>query len=1758
MAKFNTPTTLNNGDESKYFKWLTKAEENQIFSQIDALPISQYEKNLRADTMYKEMLNKKKHTQFLNDRMEATNEINDRAASSKDPVESKTLKTQWKFWQLADMVRNLMYEKEWMNLDNFQDEDVVAAFLKDNPNMVDQFNSFMNWDISAESFSERNWFNYNAIDKAVDEVFWSANWTTASYINQQSEWEWNDNLFWRLDTETLDQWASVKWFLKNLAKSTWNVVADVWNMVANPFDTVNSLAKTAVGAWMNAFWLDDNTDEEWWLAEANQVADWLWDFLKERYWGKKEILNTLYSDPMWVVSDIASVVTWWSWIVKSVAWGIAKGAAKVWLANTARTAWNISKTAGRVMNFADKVDPYTQAMRTYAKWWEKVIEYWKKWAEYAKNNINLDSFVWLDSKTKKNIQDNPYSAEVWEKAQNYIEENGLPDKSQRVSKDLMQWVADEVQAEVNKLKQQLWETSPEYKKLKESGAKVSFYDINNKINEILENAGVQISPKWWLDFSKTAISPTEAWAIRRIYNWARTTDEMDIAEYMRYRKAIDQLNLWEDTKGTPWKNVIKEIREAWNTVAHEQVWTLAELDEQYSKMAKELDKVTEWIVYREKRKAGQLKDNFNQILKNLDEPNRRRLSQRLNELLPWVEEKVRAINMLPKLIDNYYRHDHVGDILKSFGVYWWVAWWFWWWIPWAIAWAVWWYFLGNAFNKLKKARWEKALSKLSEQGQERLAEITEKIQNKEELSAAEKNYIKAIWKNIEEWNFKENQVSSKTATKQDVFDWLVESIESITDEANQYTDADIKVMEQYLEESRKDLSENDYKNLKEFLNYQKNEYEIAKGEREFYESWEAQRIINWEYEKAVKDFQSRILKIENEEKNVGKVAGKKVNRAYAEQQQRNLEAKRERLIEEIWEYYWIDQFEAADKYDQLRDSANVNKVKYQVADESWKQYKQYKLDWKERADYEKLAKENKLYDREQTLDWLKYDIIQSKERWYDISEELFIQRKVAEDWIKRIQESIDTWKWYWVWWDNFVTDKAVLNKLMDEKKKIIDYIDNFDESTLKEYNWLGLSEEKISQQINSKEFKDFIWDSIAKNPDGTPKDLYHWTTDWWFTVFDINRSWRNANKLWPWIYLSNEPKVAREYTKHMNQETGKLYKEDYDTPEIMKVYARLENPLMIDKELIDLDAVKKVLKEWTKEYFFDNEIPFFLNWKIELTKDQIKALPKDKRVDLYVDYLSKWNDIQDVNKELLNQVSRAYRDNLEQWLQNLSKATWKDWVFFEKWWSEQYVLWDNSQVKSATDNIWTFDKNNPDIRFQKYWTAGQWERWVTAAEWLNIRNFKNWKSVQELADSYWIKTNIVDSISTPTGQKAYWMYWDRVITLAKDLKESTVPHELLHATFDMVDQWKKNQILDGIKERLKVDDVQAEEWLADNFSEYYRTWKFDTKAIPTTLSWKIKQFFQQIKEYIDWTYANRKEIQNLFDDIIDGKLEWEYWVYSDPKFQSVWHGSPYSFEKFDSTHMGEWEWAQAHGWGHYVAVDKDTWKRYAWLKKRMNNFTYKGKEWNQMIADGSWQDVPQLNDLVHEMQWYDISFDEAKQKRLDYLKNDIENMTEWLKDDSLKEMHNTYRRLIEKNKQGIKDLEKIKKSDFEWIDRNLYEIDIPDPVKKNTPTGRNYLDEWKIIRKWQVDKFLNVAKEKLKSDEYNKLKDYVDKWNINWWMITEDLYSALDNSLWWQKQASKFLESLGYDWIHYFWGQDWEAYVIFNDDSLKINSHEQY
>lgn len=853
-----------------------------------------------------------------------------------------------------------------------------------------------------------------------------------------------------------------------------------------------------------------------------------------------------------------------------------------------------------------------------------------------------------------------------------------------------------------------------------------------------------------------------------------------------------------------------------------------------------------------------------------------------------------------------------------------------------------------------------------------------------------------------------------------------------------------------IDDNRKNLSLEDYKTLKEALREQTQNWDIDVQWDEWLKT-EWKDIENWVDSKAVKDFQSRILKIENEEKNVGKVAWKKVSKSVADSQQRAVETKREKLIEEIWEYYWIDQFEAADKYDQLRDSANVNKVKFQTADNLEAEYEAAVKNWDE-ARAKEILKEY------------------AESKWYNSSNDY--------QWSKAFNWSAPSDEWWWS------------------------------------------KEERINKWNNDE----FEWNQT----------LWDYASDWvdmWDLDFQLNDrgNYQRADSFKK-ESIDNLNKAINEYKNGNKDATITMYR-----------------------------AVDDNIKENS-----------FRNW------DWITPSKKYAEYHITLQDWDKWRIIEE--KVPLDEI-------------------WWDWNDINEWWFDNgkeywYKNTPNNRkdLEITYDDNWNliplrerFNENNPDTRYQKYWTAWEWEKWVNAIQWLNIRNFKNWKSVKELADNYWIKTNIVQSISTPEWQKAYGMYWDRVITLARDLKESTVPHELLHATFDMVDQTKKNQILDGIKEKLKVDDVQAEEWLADNFSEYYRTGKFDTKAIPTTFVWQIKQFFQQIKEYIDWTYANRKEIQNLFDDIIDGKLEWEYWVYSDPKFQKIYHWSSANFEKFDSSHMGEGEWNQAHWWWHYVAVQPETAKKYASLKERQSWWVYyniDGKPYKEVYNSLSPFEKEAYDSFI-ALRNNDYDFSEAwdrvkkdKTEEIDNwirdMKSAIEYWEKYMKDNDLTSSQlEKVKSLIEHDKERLRWYEEQKNQLWKidnLRDRSdswqfIYEWDIPDIVKKDTPTWSNYLEEDAEIAKPQYMKIINEAKKRglLDTPNGSHLDYYIDYATAWHWdkMTWYSLYRALEDMMWSDKKASQFLESLWYDWIHYIWEQDWEAYVIFNDKSIDIKNKKR-
>ena len=1578
--QMTTPT------KQQKFPWLS---DDQI-KRLESLTSNPQEQQ----KLYQQAIQQLKQQNTADNRIAAENEMNYRSMNEKNPQQANYLQSNVRLEQLADLTKGAF----WLDAgaDTQQVVNWLMAMAQDNWVSLSLLNDYLDhWD---EEFLYQMGLKQDPALQTNPEAL-SIKWSIANA--PEDKWEWNDNLFGRFETEQYDKDA---WFLKNYrtlskntVKSAANVLSDVWNMIVNPLDTAGALAKTAVGWTMNLFGIDDDIQymQDWklkdWYMSANDTADAVWEFFKERYWGWDEILNTLFTDPAWVISDVATIVEWGAGILRWVAKWTAKAAAKAWVKWAARTLENVAETAGKVSKFAGTYDPYAVAMRLETQLPMKAIsttvDVAKKipWASAKmKNSLNgaLDKAVGLDSKTKLAIQSNPFSKEVWQKAKTYIDTNGLPEKSTEVSKQLITDVADRVQETMLKQMDELGETWPMYQPLREAWYTVDLTPAKAELPEVLNKYGITVDENGKLDFSRTAIS-SEAKDIQKLYNWLENADDMSMDEYLRFRSTAKDMvtynpmnknQIWKKVADTPWDQVIKAMRETANKYAHEQVAPLKDLDALYKKQSDLIQEVTDWIVYKDASKAGTVRDNINQIIKNLDEPNRRVLKNRLEKVLPWIEEEVKAINMLPKLIDNYYKPSKVQKwattsawtiVGNAIG-----------WVPWAVIWAWVGYWLSGKIDKLKSAKWEKVISGTSKEWAEKLADIQKRIANNEKITAAQKKYLQEISAKL-----KDDKDANLTRIIADVAsaDW--DNIMATLDKA-------IRELE-----SMKDTENlNEIRDLRDSIQKQADEEAEMNRYAQDFEA-EKQSIINESSDQRLPEFKRRIYQLEQQEQRVGTVAGKKIWKTfegndYKKAQDTAWLKKKEQIIKDIEEYYNVDQFEAIDIYDRI-----------------------YKAAWPD-------------------------DLYGAKTAKY-----------------------------------------------------------------------------QVADQTNTPEFKKrFEWSKVV-DKEGKPMVVYHWTPNEWVNVFDRKKIWTSTDSwVWGrWFYFTPDKDYAKSYTKR-----------GWKVWELKEAYVDIKKPFEI--ELNDKSSIDRF-----NEYYMGNT-------------------PSLEEV------FKKW-------------LQKKYGELVAQWYekgtQSLRDAGY-DGVIVKEWWKiKEVVAFDSNQIKSATDNIGTFDKNNPDIRYQKYWVSWQWEKWMTATEWLNIRNFKNWKTVKELANQYWIDTKIVDSISTPEWQRAYWMYWDRLITLSKDLVESTVPHELLHGVFDMVDSKRRTSILEWIQKKLNIDNVQAEEWLADNFSEYYRTGKFWTKWLAKWLVEKVKQFFYEVKSYIDWTYKNEKQIRQLFDDIIDWKIEWEYGVYSDPKFQSVWHGSPADFEKFDSSHMGEWEWAQAHGWGHYVAKDKATWEHYAdmvdkwWYRSR-----YKWKTRENIAQETRYDKWPsELNsayEIVKRMDYDNMSFEEARDAAIKTQQNTIDMHNNLLKYGNYEDYWWSKERLenyVKEENENIKILKSFNEKDFEIWKKNLYEVEIPDPIKKDTPTWSNYLEEdskiWESARNKIADALEKEEHDYVASDRaINSIRK--DEW-VGW-----ALYKQIRMILWSDKKASKFLEKLWYDWIHYFWGRDWEAYVIFNDDALQITKHHKY
>ena len=272
--------------------------------------------------------------------------------------------------------------------------------------------------------------------------------------------------------------------------------------------------------------------------------------------------------------------------------------------------------------------------------------------------------------------------------------------------------------------------------------------------------------------------------------------------------------------------------------------------------------------------------------------------------------------------------------------------------------------------------------------------------------------------------------------------------------------------------------------------------------------------------------------------------------------------------------------------------------------------------------------------------------------------------------------------------------------------------------------------------------------------------------------------------------------------------------------------------------------------------------------------------------------------------------------------------------------------------------------------------------------------------------------------------------------------------------------------------------------------------------------------------------------------------------------QTAWHGSPYKFDRFSNEAIGTGEGAQAHGYGHYAAKNKDVAQGYA---DKLGAYEYNGKP----ITSNSEEDLL-LNEILNEgynntLTKYQKDFDDMQEiaKNWEHSPND----------------YNAVKEIADKLASKIDTIKNIDTTKIKRSNSNLYKLSIPKddvmlredlPFSKQPKTIQdgleNYFEDLVELNEggYQAGKTLVTP-----GSEEQLLRDYIYN-NGNGSSLGiyrgladrkkmfHELHKDPISSNYAQQQITNDLSDYGIKGISYNGGIDGEANVIFNPDDIDI------
>jgi hypothetical protein len=294
-----------------------------------------------------------------------------------------------------------------------------------------------------------------------------------------------------------------------------------------------------------------------------------------------------------------------------------------------------------------------------------------------------------------------------------------------------------------------------------------------------------------------------------------------------------------------------------------------------------------------------------------------------------------------------------------------------------------------------------------------------------------------------------------------------------------------------------------------------------------------------------------------------------------------------------------------------------------------------------------------------------------------------------------------------------------------------------------------------------------------------------------------------------------------------------------------------------------------------------------------------------------------------------------------------------------------------------------------------------------------------------------------------------------------------------------------------------------------------------------------------------------------------------------PNRQTVYHGSPYDFAKFSNEAIGTGEGAQAHGMGHYAAVNKNVAEGY---RQRLGGYEYDGKP----VLNNSDKDIL-INKIINDGYNNTLS---KYQKQLDVLDEAAKKWEHSPND------YNEVKRIANEVENKINIINDIDTTKIKRSSGQLYKLSIPKDdvmLREDLPLNQqplkvqealNQIGSYKTVtpatmyngelykhypnglfKGWFKangggkvnDELAEVLDNIGYTDEIVKMGNYFDE-EMTGNQIYQKLNNDYHNNYTYTQglKPSDLLNQHGIKGISYNGGMDGEARVIFNPDDIEI------